>query len=63
MAVTMELEESVSDSKLHKDSTSKKELRPSSALSVSKSEHGAILCTGIYIKHNIEIFIIISKDI
>lgn len=44
MAVTMELEESVSDSKLHKDSTAKKELRPSSAVSFSKSEHGAILC-------------------
>jgi hypothetical protein len=40
MAVTMELEESVSDSKLHKDSTAKKELRPLSAVSFSKSDHG-----------------------
>lgn len=40
MAVTMELEESASDSKLHRDSTAKKELRPSSAVSFSKSEHG-----------------------
>ncbi|RVE54649.1 hypothetical protein evm_000770 [Chilo suppressalis] len=40
MAVTMELEESVSDSKLHKDSTNKKELRPLSAVSFSKSDHG-----------------------
>ncbi|XP_037297927.1 tubulin glycylase 3A isoform X1 [Manduca sexta] len=40
MAVTMELEESASDSKLHKDSTAKKELRPSSAISLSKSENG-----------------------
>ncbi|XP_049876528.1 tubulin glycylase 3A-like [Pectinophora gossypiella] len=40
MAVTMELEESVSDSKLHKDSTAKNELRPSSAVSLSKSENG-----------------------
>lgn len=40
MAVTMELEESASDSKLHKDSTAKKELRPSSAVSFSKSDHG-----------------------
>ncbi|XP_075991999.1 tubulin glycylase 3A-like isoform X6 [Anticarsia gemmatalis] len=39
MAVTMELEESASDSKLHKDSTLKKELRPSSAVSFSRSEH------------------------
>ncbi|KAJ8726163.1 hypothetical protein PYW07_000861 [Mythimna separata] len=36
----MELEESASDSKLHRDSTSKKELRPSSAVSLSKSENG-----------------------
>ncbi|XP_045777803.1 tubulin glycylase 3A-like isoform X4 [Maniola jurtina] len=40
MAVTMELEESASDSKLHKESLAKKELRPSSAVSFSKSEHG-----------------------
>lgn len=40
MAVTMDLEESASDSKLHKDSAAKKEFRPSSAVSVSKSEHG-----------------------
>ncbi|XP_026738592.1 tubulin glycylase 3A-like isoform X3 [Trichoplusia ni] len=40
MAVTMELEESASDSKLHRDSTAKKELRPSSAVSFSRSEHG-----------------------
>ncbi|XP_047042083.1 tubulin glycylase 3A-like isoform X1 [Helicoverpa zea] len=40
MAVTMELEESASDSKLHRDSTGKRELRPSSAVSFSKSEHG-----------------------
>ncbi|XP_073941050.1 tubulin glycylase 3A-like, partial [Choristoneura fumiferana] len=40
MAITMDLEESVSDSKLHKDSTAKKELRPSSAVSLSKSENG-----------------------
>ncbi|KAL4715089.1 hypothetical protein ACJJTC_012136 [Scirpophaga incertulas] len=40
MAVTMELEESASDSKLHKESAAKKELRPSSAISFSKSEHG-----------------------
>ncbi|XP_028159213.1 tubulin glycylase 3A-like isoform X1 [Ostrinia furnacalis] len=40
MAVTMDLEESASDSKLHKDSTAKKELRPSSAVSFSKSDHG-----------------------
>lgn len=40
MAVTMELEESASDSKLHKDSIAKKELRPSSAVSFSRSEHG-----------------------
>lgn len=44
MAVTMELEESASDSKIHRDSTSKKELRPSSAVSLSKSEHGPGLC-------------------
>ncbi|XP_050685517.1 tubulin glycylase 3A-like isoform X2 [Leptidea sinapis] len=42
MAVTMEIEESVSDSKLHKSSTSKKELRPSSAVSLSKSDHGPV---------------------
>ncbi|XP_041972719.1 tubulin glycylase 3A-like isoform X2 [Aricia agestis] len=40
MALTMALEESASDSKLHKESLSKKELRPSSAVSISKSEHG-----------------------
>nr|XP_021182876.2 tubulin glycylase 3A isoform X3 [Helicoverpa armigera] len=40
MAVTMELEESASDSKLHRDSTGKRDLRPSSAVSFSKSEHG-----------------------
>ncbi|XP_013181233.1 PREDICTED: tubulin glycylase 3A-like [Papilio xuthus] len=40
MAVTMALEESSSDSKLHKDSTNKKELRPLSAVSYSRSEHG-----------------------
>lgn len=40
MAVMMELEESVSDSKLHKESTAKKDLRPSSAISFSKSDHG-----------------------
>lgn len=40
MAITMELEESASDSKLHKESLVKKELRPSSAVSFSKSEHG-----------------------
>ncbi|XP_047506947.1 tubulin glycylase 3A-like isoform X1 [Pieris napi] len=40
MAITMDLEESVSDSKLHKESISKKELRPSSAVSISKSDHG-----------------------
>lgn len=40
MAITMELEESVSDSKLHKESVAKKELRPSSAVSLSKSDHG-----------------------
>ncbi|XP_026756973.2 tubulin glycylase 3A-like isoform X1 [Galleria mellonella] len=40
MAVTMELVESASDSKLHKNSAAKKELRPSSAISLSKSEHG-----------------------
>ncbi|XP_061706951.1 tubulin glycylase 3A-like isoform X1 [Cydia pomonella] len=40
MAITMELEESVSDSKLHKDSTAKKELRPTSAVSLCKSENG-----------------------
>lgn len=52
MAVTMELEESVSDSKLHKDSAAKKELRPSSAVSFSKSDNGAILCAGTYIPLN-----------
>ncbi|XP_072937307.1 tubulin glycylase 3A-like isoform X2 [Epargyreus clarus] len=39
MAITMELEESASDSKLHKESVVKKELRPTSAISFSKSEH------------------------
>ncbi|CAG5056553.1 unnamed protein product [Parnassius apollo] len=36
----MELEESISDSKLHKESVSKKELRPLSAVSYSRSDHG-----------------------
>ncbi|CAH2104930.1 unnamed protein product [Euphydryas editha] len=40
MAITMELEESASDSKLHKESIAIKELRPSSAVSISKSENG-----------------------
>ncbi|CAK1603439.1 unnamed protein product [Parnassius mnemosyne] len=40
MAITMELEESTSDSKLHKESVSKKELRPLSAVSYSRSDHG-----------------------
>ncbi|XP_050362260.1 tubulin glycylase 3A-like isoform X1 [Nymphalis io] len=40
MAITMDLEETASDSKLHKESLAKKELRPSSAVSFSKSEHG-----------------------
>ncbi|GBP33696.1 hypothetical protein EVAR_16734_1, partial [Eumeta japonica] len=39
MAVKMELEESISDSKLHRESPHKKELRPTSA-SISKSENG-----------------------
>ncbi|XP_052747137.1 tubulin glycylase 3A-like [Bicyclus anynana] len=47
MAVTMELEESVSDSKLHKESVAKKELRPTSAVSLSKSEHGTADTTSI----------------
>lgn len=41
----MDLEESVSDSKLHKESIAKKELRPSSAISISKSDHGLGLYT------------------
>lgn len=40
MAITMDLEESVSDSKLLKESIAKKELRPASAVSLSKSDHG-----------------------
>lgn len=40
MAVTMELEESASDSKLNKDNNSKKELRPYSAVSLTKLDHG-----------------------
>ncbi|CAB3248246.1 unnamed protein product [Arctia plantaginis] len=36
----MELEESASDSKLNKDNTSKKELRPYSAVSLTKLDHG-----------------------
>lgn len=38
MAVTMELEETASDSKLLKESATKKEFRPASAVSYSKSE-------------------------
>ncbi|XP_048486525.1 tubulin glycylase 3A isoform X1 [Plutella xylostella] len=38
MAVTMELEETASDSKLLKESVTKKEFRPASAVSYSKSE-------------------------
>ncbi|KAJ0181648.1 hypothetical protein K1T71_002370 [Dendrolimus kikuchii] len=45
MAIRMELEESASDSKLHKDSIGKKELRPSSAVSISKSDHGPVEST------------------
>lgn len=49
----MVLEESVSDSKLHKESASKKDLRPSSAVSLSKSDHGPgifkILSLSLYI--------------
>ncbi|XP_045511626.1 tubulin glycylase 3A-like isoform X2 [Colias croceus] len=45
MAVTMDLEESVSDSKLHKDSIAKKEFRPTSAVSLSKSDHGPVETT------------------
>lgn len=48
MAVTMDLEERASDSKLHKESLVKKELRPSSAVSFSKSEHGTGLLTVSY---------------
>lgn len=40
MAIMMALEESASDSKLHKDSISKRELRPVSAVSLSKSDQG-----------------------
>ncbi|CAK1549672.1 unnamed protein product [Leptosia nina] len=45
MAITMDLEESVSDSKLHKESIAKKELRPTSAVSLSKSDHGLVEST------------------
>ncbi|CAH2066184.1 unnamed protein product, partial [Iphiclides podalirius] len=47
MAVTMALEESTSDSKLHKDSVNKKELRPSSAVSYSKSDYGLETTTSV----------------
>ncbi|CAG9567443.1 unnamed protein product [Danaus chrysippus] len=47
MAVTMDLEERASDSKLHKESLVKKELRPSSAVSFSKSEHGTVESSSI----------------
>ncbi|OWR49656.1 hypothetical protein KGM_214095 [Danaus plexippus plexippus] len=47
MAVTMDLEERASDSKLHKESLVKKELRPSSAVSFSKSEHGTVETSSI----------------
>ena len=40
MAITMDLGESASDSKFLKESLAKRELRPSSAVSFSKSDHG-----------------------
>ncbi|XP_053625443.1 tubulin glycylase 3A-like isoform X1 [Plodia interpunctella] len=42
MAVTMELEESASDSKIPRESSVKKERRPSSAVSLKTSEYGPV---------------------
>ncbi|KAJ2944561.1 hypothetical protein O0L34_g3911 [Tuta absoluta] len=43
----MDLEECASDSKLHKDSTAKNELRPASVVSLSKSENGPLVAAEV----------------